>query len=323
MIKECISIIVPIYNSEKTLKKCVDSLLNQSYRNLDIILVDDGSMDESKQICEDYVLKDERVRAFHVENGGVSSARNFGIAHSKGEYLFLIDSDDYISNDCLEKLINVMKISNTDIAMCNYYEVYNTFSKEIKLYDNEVMEIKKVIEDFFYQRTKTLFSCSKLYKKSIICKEFKKFIYCEDVLFVYENIGKLEGGIACVSEPLYYYVRRDESTTRRNKAIDLMDMLNVSKILVEDALNNHNNYICSTYAAAVNWSFYAYLNVNNENSDEGKELKKQALYIIRDLRKAVLKDKNIVLKTRIACMLSYGFMPLVKMIYLILCKVAL
>ena len=312
---EIVSIIIPIYNSENTIKKCLDSVINQSYRYLEIIMIDDGSTDMSSKICDKYALEDDRVKVFHVENGGVSSARNVGIEHSNGEYLFFLDSDDYLDPTCIEKLYNAMQQNNTMIAMCNYSEVVNNKITDVVLYNKGVVSVESVIKDFFYGRTKSLFSCAKLYKKEIIKSAFEKYIYCEDVLFVFENIHESCINASFVSDSLYYYVRHENSTTCRNKASDLMDMLEVADKIRDITISNKSDFYNASCAAAVNWSFFSYLNVNNDKSADAQQLKDLAIKKIKELRKSVLRDNEATIKTKGACLLSFGFMPLVKILY--------
>lgn len=116
-----VSIIVPIYNEEKHVSRCIDSVLNQSYQDFELLLIDDGSTDGSGTICDQYVLKDSRINVFHLENGGVSKARNFGISKSIGEWVMFLDSDDYLINDALEVLINQSYKTKTLITCGNLY----------------------------------------------------------------------------------------------------------------------------------------------------------------------------------------------------------
>lgn len=129
-----ISIIVPIYNVENYLQECLESILKQTYKNFEVLLVDDGSTDNSANICKLYVEKDKRFKYFFKENGGLSSARNFGISNSKGEFLSFVDSDDIISNDFLETLYNNMinnEVKLSIVGYCNYYN--NGTTKNIKV----------------------------------------------------------------------------------------------------------------------------------------------------------------------------------------------
>lgn len=121
-----ISVIVPIYNSESTIKQCVDSILAQKFKDFELLLVDDGSKDYSSAICDNYALKDKRVRTFHKENGGVSSARNHGLDHAKGEWVTFIDSDDIISCDYLDGVIE----HNEDIIIKGYKKIFGKTTTE-------------------------------------------------------------------------------------------------------------------------------------------------------------------------------------------------
>lgn len=117
--KEQISVIIPIYNVEKYLSDCVESVLKQTYTDLEIILVDDGSQDASGQICDDYAKQDSRVQVIHKKNGGLSSARNAGIDQATGQYFFFLDSDDWIAENALELLYKEIKSTGSDLALCN------------------------------------------------------------------------------------------------------------------------------------------------------------------------------------------------------------
>ena len=129
--KSLVSVIVPIYKVEKYLNKCVDSIINQSYKNLEIILVDDGSPDKCGEICDKYAEKDSRVKVIHKENGGLSDARNAGIDIAKGDYLLFVDSDDWITSNICEVLIKNANDNLSDIIACNQYESFDGDFHEI------------------------------------------------------------------------------------------------------------------------------------------------------------------------------------------------
>ena len=115
-----ISVIVPVYNVENYLPRCLDSIINQTYTNLEILLVDDGATDNSGKLCDEYAQKDNRIRVFHKENGGVSSARNMGLDNATGEYIAFVDSDDYIDKCMYEIMLNSSVQNNADIVVCGY-----------------------------------------------------------------------------------------------------------------------------------------------------------------------------------------------------------
>ena len=117
---DLISIIVPVYKAEKYLRRCVDSILAQTYQNIEVLLIDDGSPDNSGEICDEYAEKDSRVRVFHKPNGGVSSARNLGLKEAKGDYIGFVDADDYIDKTMYEVLLCNLIKENSDISICSY-----------------------------------------------------------------------------------------------------------------------------------------------------------------------------------------------------------
>ena len=121
---EKISVIVPVYNVEQYLERCVDSIINQTYKNLEIILVNDGSTDNSGQLCDELAKKDSRIRVIHKENGGVSEARNFGVKEISGEYVIFIDSDDYINKRMINVLYSQIKLEEADVSVCGVMNVY-------------------------------------------------------------------------------------------------------------------------------------------------------------------------------------------------------
>ena len=120
---ELISIIIPIYNVEKYLHCCINSVIRQTYKNLEIILIDDGSPDNCGKICDEYAKKDNRIKVIHKENGGLSSARNAGLDIAKGEYISFVDSDDYVAENFIEKLYKLCKENDADIAECDFYRI--------------------------------------------------------------------------------------------------------------------------------------------------------------------------------------------------------
>lgn len=212
-----VSIIVPVFNSERYLHSCIDSLVHQTITDYEVILVNDGSNDNSGAICDEYSLKDSRIKVFHIPNGGVSNARNYGISNAKGDYVSFVDSDDYIDNDYVEQLISAIGES-ADIVMSGivlFSEVCSTLSSDILDYGSYDM----------WQNSKDAFSIatmntitspvSKLYKKSIIDKNKIKFStnqsYGEDREF---NIDYLFYANTVVTIPYVgYHYRRGISSS--------------------------------------------------------------------------------------------------------------
>ncbi|MBE5821327.1 MAG: glycosyltransferase [Clostridiales bacterium] len=169
-----ITVIVPVYNVEKYIRNCIESIINQTYSNLEIILVDDGSLDSSPQIIDEYAKKDKRIRVIHKENGGVSSARNAGLKIASGEYITFVDSDDTINSKIYEILYNLIKKYDTEITMCEAIKVYEDEEGKIiipELEENDIQEkvlnsgeaIKLMIMDGNIGN----FACTKLFKKEL------------------------------------------------------------------------------------------------------------------------------------------------------------
>lgn len=135
--EEKISIIIPVYNVEKFIRYCLESVINQTYKNLEIIIVDDGTKDNSGAIAEEYAKKDKRIKVFHKQNGGLSSARNYGLNNSTGKYITFLDSDDYIYKDYMKYLYNLLKNNDADVSECEYFRIH----------EDDIAECKKIIEN--------------------------------------------------------------------------------------------------------------------------------------------------------------------------------
>lgn len=208
-----ISVIVPIYNVEKYLARCVDSIVNQTYKNLEIILVDDGSPDLCPQMCDDYAEKDSRIKVVHKKNGGLSDARNAGMAVAKGEYISFIDSDDYVSDDFFECLLDVMNKENSDIAECSVVKLYedNRFDEfsddlSVKTYDTQDAMSVLIAENPFHQHV-----WNKLYKTELV----RDIPYAvgklnEDEFWTYQVFGRANK-VSKLNKTMYYYFQRNSS----------------------------------------------------------------------------------------------------------------
>ncbi|MBQ8301255.1 MAG: glycosyltransferase [Clostridia bacterium] len=210
-----ISVIVPVYNVEKYIEKCLDSIINQTYKNLEIILIDDGSTDNSCRICDEYALRDERFTVVHNENGGVSVARNAGLKKATGEYIMFVDSDDYVESDIAEVLMNLTLQYDADISMCSF-KYADTDGNTRNQTDLAVAE-GCISGDEFWQcfysggRTIGVTLWAKLYKRSLWQDiHFPDGKLHEDE-FVTHSLVKKCKNIAVTKKPLYYYVQREGS----------------------------------------------------------------------------------------------------------------
>lgn len=217
MKNDLISIIVPIYNTEKYLSKCLDSIINQSYKNIEIILVDDGSLDNSSLICKEYVKKDKRTKYYKKQNGGLSSARNYGLEKASGKYIGFVDSDDVISKDMYETLYNNLVKTNTDMSICEVVRYKDTpkFTNDnnIEIYDTESI-LKIILED----KKICNYAVNKLYKKELM-NDIRYPIgkYQEDVGTTYKYVLKAKKIVYSDSKSYGYYQRNESISNTLNK----------------------------------------------------------------------------------------------------------
>ena len=208
-----ISVIVPVYKVEKYLHKCIDSIINQTYKDMEIIFVDDGSPDNCPKICDEYAQKDSRIKVIHKENGGLSSARNGGMKMAKGDYIAFVDSDDYIEEHMYEKLLDALKGSNADFCMCGDRTV-NENGEEITRnnFSAKTYFIDEIIENFVLPLKTS--ACNKLYKREYIGENVfpEGRIHGEDLVF---QLSLLTGKttMCVIPDVCYNYVKHSNSIT--------------------------------------------------------------------------------------------------------------
>jgi len=226
-----VSVIVPVYNVEKYLEKCLESLVTQTLSDIEIITVDDGSTDDSKKIIKKFTEKyPEKLKYYYKENGGLSSARNFGIPYAHGEYIAFLDSDDYIEPTMYEEMYNTAKKENSDMVECDFIWEYSNKKKYdcgiIYNGNKEALEKARVV------------AWNKLIKREIIEKEKIEFPYglrYEDVEFFYKILPRLNK-ISFVKKYFIHYVQRDNSivNTQNNKTRDIFKVL-------DNVINHYKN----------------------------------------------------------------------------------
>lgn len=207
-----ISIIIPVYKVEKYLEKCIQSVINQTYENLQIILVDDGSPDNCGKICDEYAKKDHRIEVIHKSNGGLSDARNKGLEIAKGEYIGFVDSDDYIEADMYEVLYNLLKQYNADVSICNFYTV-SQGKISIKNADNGINEYNRIeiLKEILLDKNIQSYAWNKLYKKELFDEIKypigKKYEDIGTTFYLLEKCNK----VVVTGKSEYYYINRQDS----------------------------------------------------------------------------------------------------------------
>lgn len=225
-----VSIVIPIYNVESYLRQCIDSVMNQTHRNLDIILVDDGSTDSSGRIADEYAQADSRITVVHKMNGGLSDARNVGTSIAKGDYLFYLDSDDYIDPSAIERLLHVAKSGDCDIVQGSFYYLYSDHLLFDKRYgtsgNNPSILTKNDAMKYLLDNIKIKnFAWGKLYKKSLVIKyEFPVGKYFEDSFWQFKIINECKN-YGIVNDPITYYRQREGSISCDGVNIKILDLI--------------------------------------------------------------------------------------------------
>lgn len=239
MKKDMISIIIPIYNTGKYLKKCLDSIVNQSYRNLEIILINDGSTDNSLNICNEYKKKDNRIKVLNKKNEGVSSARNDGIELSTGKYIVFIDPDDYVSNKHIEMLYDCIINNNVDLVISNGIDVLEdgTILKN-KITNNFFMTKEQCLKELLIDKKFNNVCWGNIYKKEILrkCKFNCNYRIAEDLDFLYKYIKNLNSAYF-LGENTYYWLKREGSATNSKYTDKWNDELEICKYIINDTSN--------------------------------------------------------------------------------------
>lgn len=212
---EKISVIVPVYNVEKYLDKCIESIVNQTYKNLEIILVDDGSSDNCPAMCDEWAGKDKRIKVIHKENDGVSSARNAGLEAAAGDFIGFVDSDDYIEADMFKALMNAAAEKNADITACGFCYDFTDGSCKIISSNGGEYSGADIVKNLLLDRIRPE-CCSKLYKKELIGSTVfdQDHAYAEDLQFNFNVMLKAKK-MVLVEQPFYHYLQNsgNSSTT--------------------------------------------------------------------------------------------------------------
>ena len=237
-----ISIVVPVYKVEKYLKKCVNSLINQTYKNLEIILVDDGSPDNSGMICDEFLELDKRVKVLHKENGGLSDARNEGIKLATGDFILFVDSDDYLELDGCQNLVDVIKNTKADVVSFNLNIVDENGSSYDNLpycYDNTKkiihMNYNNAIIDTIYRKHIRFEACSKIYKSDIFDDiEFPVGMLAEDFA-IFESVIKKSKKLVYFDNNIYNYLQRSDSIMGQKNPKLYIDIYKTERIFNESA----------------------------------------------------------------------------------------
>ncbi|GAA0796577.1 hypothetical protein GCM10008910_17620 [Faecalicatena orotica] len=303
-----ISVIIPVYNVDTYLETCVDSVLGQSYKNLDVILVDDGSTDLSSSICDEYKKNDKRVQVIHKTNGGLSDARNYGIDIAKGIYITFVDSDDFVSVDYIDTLFKLISENNADISICKNIK-FSEDEENIQLKAKNNKEIicfnnLMAMQDLFYQKHIENSAWGKLYKSELFTNvRYPIGKLYEDMGTTYKLLYKARKVIWSSAEK-YYYLQRENSIMNRKFSIRNMDRVIISEEILEFVKHN----VPSIENAAISRAFISNVQVLREIPLTDKNYVKEIKSIktnIQVYRKIVLMDKNAKKINRLIALSTY------------------
>ena len=230
-----ISIIIPVYNAEDYLDKCIQSVLQQDYENYELILVDDGSTDQSSNIISGWASKDRRIRFLHKENGGQSSARNLGLDQAKGTYISFVDADDYVESDYLSYLLSLFT-SNCRITACNHLVIRGNHKAANNKSEDRILSKKEAFEEVLFHGCIDIAPWAKLYKREV----FQTLRFPEGRIFedtwLFGDILNQTDSVAFGNRCCYNYVIHDQSTVRKVYSEQNLQYIEAARKLASDAM---------------------------------------------------------------------------------------
>lgn len=302
-----ISIVIPAYNVEKTIVRAVDSVLNQTYSNIELIIVDDGSSDDTPKICDSYKEKDERVKVIHQNNSGVCEARNVGIDISKGEYIYFLDADDWLDLDYFKNVIQYLETKKYSLVCNSYIFIQRNKTKYIKCFSPETELLNKeeaLLELFLYRMICWgPFAC--FYRNDVIKQiKFNKNIrYGEDLLFKYQSIIKTNGQILYAPISGYFYDNSIENSATNSYSISKkIDDLKVLRYIMRSEPIFYRLIYSKWYIPRV--IFYSLQDENSLNLED-----REICFSLKEkLKKSffeILSNSDISIKTKIQLLLLF------------------
>ena len=315
-----ISVVLPVYNVKNYIEKCVESVCNQTYRELEIILVDDGSTDGSGVLCDQLQKTDSRIKVIHKKNGGLSDARNAGTLQASGEYITYIDSDDYVKPTYVEYLYELIKKYNCKMSLCTHI----VSDESGKYYDSgdgtdELLSAESCLERMLYHDVIDTSAWAKLYHMDLA----KKILYPKGKLF--EDIGTTyrffieSGEIACGYKSQYYYMVRSNSIVTGSFNMQKLDLLEMTDMMAEEVGALYPNLA----AALMRRRVYARFSTLNQmrNVSDHVEIRNELIRFIKEHRKEVMNNPKTPKRDKIAIILLNMGYPVYKFCWGIKAKI--
>ncbi|WP_066067731.1 glycosyltransferase family 2 protein [Neobacillus soli] len=297
-----VSVVVPIYKVEKYLARCIVSILNQTYTNLEIILINDGSPDNCGTIAKEYANIDSRVRVVHKENGGLSDARNYGMQYVTGVYTLFVDSDDWLDRNMIKELVQISGAYQAEVVQSAFYYAYEDYLLFDNRYDHQktyplVLDNKSLMYELVRNNVVKNFAWGKLYKTKFIKDiPFKKGVLFEDVFWAHQVMKQVKTFV-CITNPLYFYVQREDSIVANYslKNLDIIKGLKERHRFIEEY---YPDFTDESYKVILKTNLIHYnLLLKNRKKDKGGLHRKEIHHYIKDnyneLKKAIEGDKSL------------------------------
>ena len=304
MNKPLISVIIPVYNVEKYLNKCLESVIAQTETRLEIIIVDDGSTDRSGKICDDFISRDKRIRVFHKENEGVSCARNFGIDHASGRYLGFVDSDDYIAPDMYETLLEILERYSAQMSMCGLYDIFDgkprTVFEHIETY---AVDREDAIRMVMEAEVVSVTPVNKLYSRELFNEiRFPIGKTAEDAFVMLELLGNCDK-VAITNAQKYFYIHRGESITTSAFSLKNLDAI--------EAYEKNYDIIKKNYPSLLDvaqmrlcWAYFYVLDrVVFDNTGDYEQIRKKTVDYLNAHLAFILKDKRFKITRKFSALM--------------------
>lgn len=298
-----VSIVVPIYKVEKYIHRCINSILQQSYEQLEVILVNDGSPDRCGKIADGYKKIDKRVKVIHKDNGGLSDARNCGMQHVTGEFTMFVDSDDWLDQKTIEMMVTHQAEYQADIVQTNFYYVYDhqlyIDNRYYKTNDSPtLLTNKELMHELIVNKTVKNFAWGKLYKTKLILDiPFKKGVLFEDVFWAHQIMQRAEN-LLILHEPLFYYFQHGESIVAKynTRSLDIIKGLKQRHSFIEEF---YEELVTESYKQLLKTCLIHYnlLVMNRKVDKDGKHRKEMKAYIsshYEQFKEAAKEDKHLI-----------------------------
>lgn len=311
-----VTIVIPIYNQIKFMRRSIESSVNQTYSNLQIILVDDGSTDGSDKICDEYAIADKRIEVIHKRNGGLSSARNAGLEIMKGTYVTFLDSDDYLSNDFVERAVTLCENNNADISILDMKYICENVNSEEQQYGEKNISVftsEQAIEESLYQ---VRFSCcapGKLYKRKIFEEiRFPLQKLSEDLAISHKVLNKAD--LIVFSDRIGYYYRQQGKSIMHVFSSNRMDALQWVHEIETFCEKSYPNIIAAAKCRTFNVATHLLLDIPEKDESE----KKYGPILWKDIKRTrfnVLVNSKVRFREKAAAILSFGGTRLLRKVW--------